>query len=138
MRLEGLEPPLLAELEPKSSVSTNFTTGAFLLTLQIGQKFPSGNSNPHSGHFSVISFPLKWCRRRDSNSRPTAYKAVALPTELRRLFNYQLIIYPENVMCQPVLERHTGFEPVTRAWKARMLPLHQCRIIIFLLILLLC
>ena len=28
MRLEGLEPPLLAELEPKSSVSTNFTTGA--------------------------------------------------------------------------------------------------------------
>lgn len=28
---------------------------------------------------------LNWCRRRDSNSRPSAYEALALPTELRRL-----------------------------------------------------
>jgi hypothetical protein len=29
VRLEGLEPPRLAAPEPKSGVSTNFTTGAF-------------------------------------------------------------------------------------------------------------
>jgi len=33
--------------------------GYFLrLTLQIGQKFPSGNSNPHSGHLSDIVSPF--------------------------------------------------------------------------------
>ena len=26
------------------------------------------------------------------------------------------------------MERHKGFEPSTPAWKAGMLPLHQCRI----------
>ena len=29
VRLEGLEPPRRKALEPKSSVSTNFTTGAY-------------------------------------------------------------------------------------------------------------
>ena len=29
VRVEGLEPPSLAALDPKSSVSTNFTTPAF-------------------------------------------------------------------------------------------------------------
>ena len=29
VRVEGLEPPQLSPLEPKSSVSTNFTTPAF-------------------------------------------------------------------------------------------------------------
>ncbi len=28
-----------------------------------------------------------WCRLRESNPRPTAYKAVALPAELNRLAN---------------------------------------------------
>ena len=32
----------------------------------------------------------KWCRLRDSNSRPTAYKAVALPTELNRRAHFFL------------------------------------------------
>ena len=33
---------------------------------------------------------ILWCRRRDSNSRPTDYKSAALPTELRRrgMWNY--------------------------------------------------
>ncbi len=30
VRVEGLEPPCLAALDPKSSVSTNFTTPAWL------------------------------------------------------------------------------------------------------------
>ena len=29
VRMKGLEPPSLAALDPKSSVSTNFTTSAF-------------------------------------------------------------------------------------------------------------
>ena len=29
----------------------------YLLTLHSGQKLPSGNSNPHSGHFSIIPLP---------------------------------------------------------------------------------
>ena len=52
VRVEGLEPPRREALEPKSSVSTNFT----ILAL--------------------------WCPKRDLNSRPTDYKSVALPAEL--------------------------------------------------------
>ena len=35
----------------------------------------------------------EWCRLRDLNSRPTDYKSVALPTELKRryLFEYNII-----------------------------------------------
>ncbi len=37
---------------------------------------------------------FSWCRMQESNPRPTAYKAVALPTELiRLLFNYMISIY---------------------------------------------
>ena len=37
VRLTGLEPALLAELEPKSNVYANFTTGAYLFCfLQLG------------------------------------------------------------------------------------------------------
>ena len=30
----------------------------------------------------------KWCRHQESNSGPTDYKSVALPTELRRQFHF--------------------------------------------------
>lgn len=30
-------------------------------------------------------------------------------------------------LCPHILERHTGFEPAPTAWKAVVLPLHQCR-----------
>ena len=33
-------------------------------------------------HFATP--PDKWCRRKESNPRPTDYKSVALPTELHR------------------------------------------------------
>ena len=32
------------------------------------------------------------------------------------------------------VERHTEFESVNQPWKGRMLPLHQCRILTFILV----
>ena len=51
--------------------------------------------------------------------KPTfAVSASKMPNSFSHCFEHKTIYR---------LERHTGFEPVTRAWKARMLPLHQCR-----------
>jgi hypothetical protein len=33
---------------------------------------------------------LLWCRNQDSNSGPTDYKSVALPTELLRRYRFTL------------------------------------------------
>ena len=33
----------------------------------------------------IVEIPGEWCRLGDSNTRPTDYKSVALPTELNRL-----------------------------------------------------
>ena len=41
--------------------------------------------------FGVIHAMIIWCRGRDSNSRPTAYKAVALPAELPRLVPHKAV-----------------------------------------------
>ena len=35
----------------------------------------------------------EWCRLRDLNSRPTDYKSVALPTELKRQHGHIYIIF---------------------------------------------
>ena len=53
-----------------------------------------GNSNPmvllprsaFQADLTTLTalFSVVWCRQRDSNSRPDAYKATALPTELYR------------------------------------------------------
>jgi hypothetical protein len=42
----------------------------------------------------VATLIQNWCRLWDSNSRPTAYKAVALPTELNRQITF-LVRYRE-------------------------------------------
>src|SRR5699024_5369560 len=54
-----------------------------------------GSSNENPGKDCAAGCPgvsgRKWCRLRDSNSRPTDYKSAALPTELSRqqgLVNY--------------------------------------------------
>lgn len=39
-----------------------------------------------SPHFAKVLTHLSWCRQSDSNRRPIAYKAIALPTELCRHF----------------------------------------------------
>ncbi len=41
VRMEGLEPPRLAAPEPKSGVSTNFTTSAYALIHRISSSQPS-------------------------------------------------------------------------------------------------
>ena len=57
-----------------------------------------------SGTPEVTRTPDTWLRR------PLLY-----PTELPRYIKHKM-------------ERHKGLEPSTSAWKAEMLPLHQCRI----------
>jgi hypothetical protein len=61
------------ELEPKSSVSTNFTTWAI-------------SNPPGCAHYVSVEGVVKWCRYTDSNRGPTDYKSVALPTVLYRLY----------------------------------------------------
>ena len=62
VRKERLELSHLAALEPKSSVSTNFTTSAYLAL--------------------ILQF-LQWGGRWGSNPRPPESQSGALPTELR-------------------------------------------------------
>lgn len=51
---------------------------------------------------------MKWCRLRDSNSRPLAYEATALPTELsRHADNYIRSFFWKQVQLQKV--RHPLF-----------------------------
>src|SRR3546814_8689247 len=55
-------------------------------------------------HFSGESVVFPWCRLSDSNRRPTAYKAVALPTELSRRW----------ALC-PLLQMMPNVQPSVRA-----------------------
>ncbi len=50
-----------------------YTISQYVFTFQGNKKAPKG--------------AFKWCRLRDSNSRPADYKSAALPTELNRLYN---------------------------------------------------
>ena len=60
-----------------------------------------------------------WCPPPESNWRPHPYQGCALPTELGgRKLNFK----------QQTLERVTGIEPASSAWKAGVLPLNYTRI----------
>ena len=56
---------------------------------------------PHGGGAKSL---IVWCRQQESNSRPTDYKSVALPTELCRLFGGWRIIrhsaFPDKALCR--------------------------------------
>ena len=56
-------------------------------------KIPSPKTSRHARFDDAITRDLKWSQRRDSNPRPTDYKSVALPAELRwHIFNiYNLL-----------------------------------------------
>ena len=44
---------------------------------------------------------LVWCRHQESNSGPTDYKSVALPTELYRRYGRR--VYPDVWACKPLI-----------------------------------
>src|SRR6056297_4301307 len=46
--------------------------------------------------FSHFTTPPRWCRRKESNPRPTDYKSVALPTELHRHKKYKWWLRTES------------------------------------------
>ncbi len=60
-------------------------------------KNPRPKSRKSKNLFRTAVNKIGWCRLSDSNRRPTAYKAVALPTELkRRLGNHINMAPPRN------------------------------------------
>jgi hypothetical protein len=76
---------------------------------------PPGIRTPTIGfgdrYAAVNTSEIYWSRWRDSNSRPTAPKAVALP----------------DCATPRQLERGAGIEPATLAWKARVIPFYEPR-----------
>ena len=63
--------------------------------------------------------PKNWCPLRESDPRPLPYQGSALP------LSQMGKIEPKNY--QTNLERETGIEPVSLAWKAKVLPLNYSR-----------
>ena len=66
---KGLEPSHLAALEPKSSVSTNSTTGPIIIKPFMYNKLKNNREN---------KLNRKWGERWDSNPRHQAPQACAL------------------------------------------------------------
>ena len=63
-------------------LSCNIATNVEKVWLQTGYMMKMKQGNEKGSHlWKPYSY---WCRLTDSNCRPTAYKAVALPTELKR------------------------------------------------------
>lgn len=73
VRMEGLEPPCLAALDPKSSASTNFATSALprmlavkldslklLVALDFLVRLPAGKGRSTNFATSAYSFVAKW------------------------------------------------------------------------------
>ena len=48
------------------------------------------------GFFNYFELEYKWCRECDSNTRPTHYECVALPTELSRHRGYFTLFIFKN------------------------------------------
>jgi hypothetical protein len=62
-----------------------------------------------------------WCPWRESDPRPLPYQGSALP-----LSHKGDVSQERNRNCKP-LERETGIEPASLAWKAKVLPLNYSR-----------
>ena len=67
----------------------------------------------------------EWSRQGITISRPTAYKAVALPLSYAGI----LPVFPGchilTILCLSHMDQYKGFEPSPTEWKSVMLPLHQ-------------
>jgi hypothetical protein len=81
--------------------------GALFVAVDCGQlshQCPTGNKKARAISRKGL---ILWSRRKDSNPRPTDYKSVALPTELRRLETVRA--RPFNVLrfgSRPYNDRH--------------------------------
>ena len=112
VRARGLEPPRIAALEPKSSVSTNSTMLALL-----------------------------WSPLSDSNQPPMVYKTIALPNELKGRYLLTLQFGQKSLLSSSALhsvhlfiqylacylERVRRIELLSLGWKPKVLPLHNTR-----------
>ena len=86
VRVKGVEPPRLAALDPKSSASASSATPAADI-YKTGEPCRIRTCDPlikSQMLYRLSKWLSKWCRRKESNPRPTDYKSVALPTELHR------------------------------------------------------
>lgn len=67
--------------------------------------------------------PKNWCPLRESDPRPLPYQGSALPlSQMGDIYKTK----PQKHQMQ-TLERETGIEPASLAWKARVLPLNYSR-----------
>ena len=142
LRAKGLEPPHLAALDPKSSVSTNSTTLAFctperirtsdarirsptlyptelrahifarLSTLLKVNIADQTKDNIHS-LINLSNHPKSLGDRRGLNPRPLVPQTRALPTELRSPYNRIRRFRQFGAL------RQIGFEPMTDALEGR-------------------
>ena len=87
---------LAALLSGSFHIIRSLRSPAFSARLSFVVKLPcSGVRVVYSYHHKKTSAreAFLWCRQRDSNSRPTDYKSVALPTELCRHLFLEDFIY---------------------------------------------
>src|SRR3954463_12366957 len=68
----------------------------------------------------AVATPRNWCPWRESDPRPLPYQGSALPLSHKG----DILLY----FAEPCLERETGIEPASLAWKAKVLPLNYSRI----------
>ncbi len=73
----GFEPPKASPTDLQSVPFDHSGTPPERLNIR------SPKTNRHGCIDDAVTLPLKWSQRRDSNPRPTDYKSVALPAELR-------------------------------------------------------
>ena len=88
----GFEPPKLARQiysliplatqEPLRNEALNFAHESIRCQLNFGEKVPAPVLFAQVRRFTLLFLPFFWCRHQESNSGPTEYKSVALPTEL--------------------------------------------------------
>ena len=115
VRKERLELSRLAALEPKSSVSTNSTTFAFLNAGPEPSSYHIVYSNCLILRIIILFAARIWGGRWDLNPRQPESQSGALPTELRPPSTATLS------SCRPFVKmaRPAGFEPATHGLEGR-------------------
>ena len=81
------------------------------------------DKKPTNIRHAIRSHTQNWCPWRESDPRPLPYQGSALPLSHKGKKTKQ---HPDAD--KQDLERETGIEPASLAWKARVLPLNYSRI----------